>query len=99
MCSLAPSDEVWAHEDMREFEASYVRQLEGLGAEAILERLARIGDGRPVVLLCWEKPDDEWCHRWQLADFLQREVGVSVPELEPGMLGKRPDAPQQALFD
>jgi hypothetical protein len=63
---LAPSDEVWAHEDTREFEAAYLDQLEALGVERIVSDLERIsGDygGKLLCLLCWEKPHEEYCHR------------------------------------
>jgi hypothetical protein len=97
---LAPNDRTWAQEDEEAFEASYVRQLEELGAEAILERLAGIGDGSPVVLLCWEKPhEEEYCHRWTLAGFLEREAGVRVPELQPGDVPLREDPAEPTLFD
>jgi hypothetical protein len=94
---LAPSNATWQLEDTGEFERSYVGQLEELGAEAILARLRQIGDGRPVVLLCWEKPG-ETCHRRWLADFLQREAGMHVPELAAGMLLEREGVPEPRLF-
>ena len=96
--ALAPSDETWALENTEQFAAAYVGQLKRLGADAIVSGLQRIGAGRTTVALCWEKPG-EFCHRRLLADFLEREAGVEVPELKPGMLARRPDAPQQALFD
>ncbi|CAA9430873.1 hypothetical protein AVDCRST_MAG82-2099 [uncultured Rubrobacteraceae bacterium] len=101
LSELAPSNEAWAMKDRESFEAAYGRQLEELGAEWILERLAAIGDGRPCVLLCWERLADpgEWCHRRLLADWLHTQTEIVVPELEPGMIRKRPDAPQPALFD
>ena len=70
-----------------------------IGAKRIVQRLEEIGGGRPVVCLCWERPGDEWCHRWQLAAFIERETGIEVPELQAGMLAKRPDHPQPSLFD
>ncbi len=97
LSELAPSDATWAAEDEEGFERSYLDQLETLGSEAILDRLAAIGDGRPVVCLCWEKPG-EWCHRRQLADFIERETAISVPELETGMLPDRAGTPEPRLF-
>jgi hypothetical protein len=98
--ALAPDDRTWAHKQDREaFAAAYQRQMEELGARAILSRLEEIAAGKPTILLCWEKPTDSWCHRWQLADFIEREAGIVVPELEAGDLPRRPDSPQPSLFD
>ena len=82
---LAPSDETWAHDDTDEFEKAYVRQLEQIGAGQILERIAAVAGGRPAVLLCWERPHEEFCHRWTLAAFLRGQTGLVVAELEHGM--------------
>jgi hypothetical protein len=96
---LAPDSEAWAHAgDEEAFRASYIRQLEGLGLDAILDRLARISQengGLPLVLLCYE-PAGEFCHRHVLSAWL-REQGVQVRELEPSDLPQRghdPEAPQ-----
>ena len=98
---LAPDDRAWAEETEEGFGASYARQLEELGAPAILERLERIAGGKTLVLLCWEWLADpnEWCHRRMLAAWIEQRTGLMVPELRAGMLGKRSDAPQPALFD
>ena len=95
---LAPDDHTWAQEDVKEYEASYARQLEEIGAEAILARVKQISDNMPAVLLCWEKPG-EWCHRRMLADFLRERVGLVVPELRPGDLPQREDAEHPRLFE
>jgi len=96
MRELAPDKEAWvAAGDDRAFRASYIRQLEGLGLDTILDRLARISHetgGLPLVLLCYE-PAGEFCHRHVLSAWL-RERGVEIRELEPGDLPQRPDAPQ-----
>ncbi len=99
LSELAPSDEVWREQNTHEFERAYLDQLERIGAARIVADLERMGGGRPVVCLCWEKPTDSYCHRWTLAAFLEREAGLAVRELRAGMLKKRPDAPQPALFD
>ena len=97
---LAPDDETWAlAEDEEAFRASYIRQLEELGLEAILGRLAGISQeagGLPLVLLCYE-PAGEFCHRHVLSAWL-RGQGVEIGELEPGALPQPPEAPQRRLF-
>lgn len=99
LMELAPSRETFAIQDREEFEAAYTRQLEALGAKAILGRIEQVSGGKPAVLLCWERPTDPWCHRWTLAQWIEEKAGIVVPELRAGMLSKRPDAPQPALFD
>lgn len=99
MRELAPDDRTWRLEDLEAFERSYVRQLDELGAKAILERLEGIGGGTPIALLCWERPHEEFCHRWTLARYLREEAGIEVRELEAGMLRKRPDAAELQLFE
>jgi hypothetical protein len=96
--SLVPCDEAWNAEDREDYEAAYIRQLENIGAAAILSDLERIAGDRPAVLLCWERPGDEFCHRWLLARYIEREAGIVVPELQPRMLPKRATA-QPPLFD
>ncbi len=98
--SLAPNDTAWNAPDRESFEKAYGHQLDGLGVETILADLRRTGGGRPVVCLCWERLDEpgEWCHRRQLADYLEREAGISVRELAPGDLPQREDAPEPRLF-
>ena len=101
LSALAPGDEAWREQSMGRFEAAYTRQLEELGAETILEDLLRISEehgGKPLCLLCWERPHEPFCHRWTLARWLGEQTGMEVPELEAGMLAQRPDTPQQALF-
>ncbi len=97
---LAPGDEAWSREDEAAFAEAYAAQLDALGIEAIVSRLARIAEesgGLPLVLLCYEC-SDEFCHRHVLRRWLAGR-GVRVKELEPGDLPPRPDAPQPSLFD
>ncbi|MDQ3913250.1 MAG: DUF488 family protein [Actinomycetota bacterium] len=93
---LAPDDEAWAvADDEGAFRTSYIRQLEELGLDAILGRLARISPengGVPLVLLCYE-PAGEFCHRHVLSAWL-RERGIEIRELQPGDLLRRPKTTQ-----
>lgn len=98
LMSLAPCNEAWNADDQEAFERAYTAQLEGLGTERILEDLRRITGGQPGVLLCWERPDEEFCHRWMLSDFLYQEAGIVVPELSPGDLPQCQDDSDMRLF-
>lgn len=59
---------------MEEFKERYFKKLESLGIEKILNS---IEDND--VLLCWCKKDG-FCHRYLLADFLNKH-GVEVKEI------------------
>ncbi len=95
---LAPSREAFALEDPDAFTASYLRHLEEIGAQAILDRLERLSGGRPVVALCFEKPHETFCHRWVLARWIEEQTGTDVPELRAGDLPHREDAAEIRLF-
>jgi uncharacterized protein (DUF488 family) len=41
--------------------------------------------GEDAILLCWEAPC-QFCHRRLVAEWLEKHLGVNVPELqEPGL--------------
>lgn len=57
-----------------EYTVIYYRDyLCGLDAQKYIERL----NGK--ILLCWEKPGD-FCHRRIIAEWIERETGIVVPE-------------------
>ena len=96
---LAPDDTVWGTADWPDFVEAYRRQLDGLGAEAIVDRLARISEqagGVAVVMLCFEADPGD-CHRGTLSAWL-RERGVKIEELVPGDLPEREDAMEMRPF-
>jgi len=77
---LAPA--TWAlvkETDEAVFREKFMLQLERLDAKAILEEV-----GEDAILLCWEKPG-EFCHRRLVAEWLERELGTSVPEQNPSL--------------
>jgi hypothetical protein len=99
--ALAPNHHAWAQEDQESFEASYVRQLEDLGLERVLVDLARISGqhgGKPLCLVCWERPHEPFCHRWTLSRWVEEQASMEVPELEAGMLARKPSVTQPPLF-
>ena len=59
-------------------------------------RISSEHGGKPVCLLCWEKPHEPYCHRWTLARWLEEQTGVEVAELVVGVLARRPGAPHGA---
>jgi hypothetical protein len=95
---LAPNDAAWNAADAAGYEAEYLAQLEGIGATAILDRLERISAGRHLVLLCWERPGETFCHRWLLSRYVHEETGQVIRELQAGDLPQREDLPEMRLF-
>ena len=96
MDELAPDDRVWYADD-EEWRGLYRDQLDRIGPEAVLGRLAGIAGGKPCVLLCYEK-DPADCHRGVVVDYLL-EHGEQIKKLKPGDLPLQPDNPQPSLFD
>jgi len=60
-----------------EYRRRYQAILDRLDPRQVYEDL-----GEDAVLLCWEQPG-EFCHRRLVAAWLERALGVTVPEL-PG---------------
>jgi hypothetical protein len=57
----------------------YEEILSKLDARQVYEEL-----GENAVLLCWEhleNPDEQFCHRRLVAEWLEEELGISIPEL------------------
>ena len=61
-----------------EYVARYSRILQKLDIKDFVNKIAKIGNGKPVALLCYEKPDD-FCHRHLLAEYMNKN-GYEVNE-------------------
>ena len=75
-----------------EYERLYAAQLAALDPKATHEALIALGGGHEPVLLCYERPPftaTNWCHRRLAAAWFERELGITVPELEPPVTHKR----------
>jgi hypothetical protein len=62
----------------------YLRILEALDPERVVEDLAALAHPYQPVLLCWEKPPltaSNWCHRRLAAEWLEGKPGMSVQEI------------------
>ena len=88
---LAPSWELLKVKDPEEYERRYkdevLSKLHPLHVLAALEE--------DSILLCWEKPG-EFCHRRLVAEWLEKQFHIEVPELEP-ITNKRGVQPQLDL--
>ena len=81
--SLAPDRQTFFAKKAGEIdEKEYERQYR----EKVLSRLdpkETYKTFQKSVLLCWEDPGD-FCHRRIIADWMQEETGIEVPEWKPG---------------
>lgn len=64
------------------YTACYDEQLAGLDAAGIVSYLHAFADGLEPVLCCWESAG-LFCHRRLVAEWLQRQLDIEVPELTP----------------
>ena len=60
-----------------EYRRRYLAQLEDVPAAEIVQRL-----GADAILVCWERAGS-FCHRRVLAEKIEKELGILVPELRP----------------
>jgi len=71
--ALAPERE-WLDLPPAEYTPLYEGRLAALDAAQVVEDL---GDG--AIMLCWERPH-QFCHRRLVADWIETETGIIVPE-------------------
>lgn len=65
-----------------EYNRLYGEILAALDPHNVVRDLQRIGYGRPIALLCYERPGtgDGPCHRGAVAAWLHRKLGLQVVE-------------------
>lgn len=87
--ALAPGPWFKDYNQEADYRARYEAEiLAALDPQQTWERLHQLAGGNEPILLCWEpliKPD-EWCHRRMVADWFERELGVTVEEYQPAPL-------------
>lgn len=98
---LAPTSAILHIEDEEQYERRYLALLRGLDARKVERDLKALVPGHEPVLCCWEKPpftEANWCHRRMAAAWLEKQLGIRVPEWTPpppepsrqlGMFGAR----------
>jgi len=77
--ALAPRREMLKMIDAT-YRIEYQKILDKLDPRKVFDDL-----GEDAILLCWEAPG-KFCHRRLVAEWLEKHLGVDVPELqEPGL--------------
>lgn len=84
------------HMEKEAYTEAYNRLLAELSPRKIVDYLEAFSEGRPVVLLCYEKPGD-FCHRGLVAQWLNRELGLGVQEYSKCAV-QDPEIRQMELF-
>ena len=70
----------YSQEEYIQFYKQWV--LSKLSVDEVIEDLERLGDGKDIALLCYEKPGD-FCHRHLFADWMLEQTGWEIPEFRP----------------
>ena len=78
--ALAPSWAMIKLKEAAEYERQYAAQLSGLDPQKVYDSLEWMVNG-DAILLCWEKPGEP-CHRRLVALWLEKALGIEVPEYE-----------------
>ena len=73
-------DYSYMNDQESEYTPKFEQKLKNLSAKSVVKELEELSLGKDVVLLCHEKAG-EFCHRRLVADWLNRELGIEVPEL------------------
>ena len=78
---LAPEPEMLRIGDWDEYKKRYRDEiLSVLDPDQVLRDLEKLGEGRDIVLLCFEK-DRTHCHRGLVAEWFLEKKGIRIPEL------------------
>lgn len=64
----------------------YDLRLKDLDAYILLKQLKK-QFGNEIILLCYE-PADEFCHRRLVADYIEQQTGIYIPEVSVDAEGK-----------
>ena len=92
--ALAPTWEMVRMKDMERYIKLYHAQILG---KLDPHKTAKLLENS--ILLCWERPG-EFCHRRLVAEWLERETGIIVPEynVQIAQPPEEPDSAQLNLF-
>ena len=77
-----------------EYKIAYREILRKVDVNKLLVKIQVLSKGKDAALLCYEKPSD-FCHRRLLAEWIEKSVGIKVPEWG---ISKNPKVEQLSLF-
>lgn len=73
-------DSSYLNDPEDEYIPKFKAKLNNISAKSVIKELEELSCGKDVVLLCHEKAG-EFCHRRPVADWLNKKLGIEVPEL------------------
>ena len=94
---VAPTPQIFAISNQPDevYNPRFRREVLGkVNPQEFYEKLKQLGHGKDVALCCYEKPDDK-CHRFLVAEWLEQNLGIEVPEFG---VSKNPKVVQADLF-
>lgn len=83
---LCPTEDMFKHVKRTGDKDVYVKELleylNKFDARFVYDALMEMSGGKPVVLLCYEKPTTGiYCHRQVVSKWIVDNLGIDVPEL------------------
>ena len=94
---LMPTPQMLSLDDEAVYRKLYFELLNHHGIRAIVEALQAVTKpGKETILLGFEdlRKPDTWCHRRMFADWIKRQTGRTIDELEE----REPNETQQTLW-
>ena len=80
--ALAPTNKILECKNNQEVYTNlFNKRLDDFSAKKVFEYFESLYGGKDVVLLCYEKPP-QFCHRHLVAEWLEKELGIEVKELD-----------------
>jgi hypothetical protein len=81
--------------ESEQYDREFWKILGKLNPKEMVKKIESISEGWDCALLCFEKSGDP-CHRYMVAEWLNRELGLDVKEYD--YKPKQPQAIQGSLF-
>jgi hypothetical protein len=68
---------------LEEFDRRYIAQLDRVGVKSLREQFRVLDDGRPLILLCFERNvrSGADCHRRRFAEYWELHTGEIIPQI------------------
>jgi hypothetical protein len=99
--AFAPGFSGWNSLPYDRYKSLYFQQLAQIDIRQALEDVqSLVPEGVTPIVMCWERTGvgDDWCHRRMLAEWIEDETGLYVPEFDASAHGHLIQTAQIDLF-